>query len=80
MEGSHQVDNVGGQFRLGAFIFFEVLQCGIAPDSFFNLLLLQKHLRRAFEFLVFKQALNQLIARVLLHFRRSVGIMRQKHL
>ncbi len=51
-----QVDDVGGELRLGAFRIAEFLQGRVCPNRLFDLLLLQQHLRRGPEAFVFEQA------------------------
>ncbi len=52
LEGLDQVDDIGSQLRFGAFGVHEFAYRRIAQHRVFNLLFLQEHLRRRFEFLL----------------------------
>ena len=71
LESFYQVDHVGGDLRLGAFGVYKFLHRRIRPDRFFNLLLLQQHLRGGLEFFVLEQPVDQFRARIFLRVCRQ---------
>src|SRR5215471_3468728 len=75
-----QVDDVGGEFGFGTFGLDEFLQRRIGQQRFFDLLLLQKHLRRGFELLMLQQAVDQFGPRIILLLCACHRIARQEHL
>src|ERR1019366_2855985 len=80
LEGFDQVDDIGGEFRLGTLGVHELPDGGIAQHRVFNLLFLQEHLRRGFELFVLEQAVDEFVARVFQRVGGSERIARQQHL
>src|SRR6185437_3469796 len=80
LERLHQVNDVGGDLRFGAFRLHELTDCGVRTHRVFDLLLLEKHLSGGLELLVLDQPVHQFRARVFLRFRGDGRIARQQHL
>src|SRR5262249_6817245 len=75
----HQIDDIGGQLRLGTLSVLELFKSRVGPYSLFDLLFLQQHLRCRFELLMLEQAIYKFEAWVFLRAFRSIGISRQQH-
>ena len=80
LESLDEVDDIGGEFRLGAFGVHEFADGRIAEDGVFDLLLLEEHLSGGLEFLVLEKAIDEFVARIFLRVGGKERVAGQQHL